>query len=404
MPAWAGKEPEKEQAAAPDPAKKVRPDVAKMVNGARDQIGKEDYKGALETLKPALAIADLTPYEQYLVNRLRGVALVGSGDLAGADPVQEKVVADPFMETADRLTLEHLMAQRWYDKPPLSQAVKWARHYFADGGTDDVMHTVIIQSLFKSNDLKATIDEINATLAAGETAGTKPSEARLVMLSECYRKTQDDAGHVAALERLVTLYPKPIYWRNLLANLERKPGFEDYMVLDTYRLRIITDTMDEADDFIDMAELALRAGYPADAKRSLDAGVAKGVLGGGKGGPKYETLRKRADSETEEDRKVLGQGDTRAEKAPDGNPLFSAGLNYVTHGKYDQGLPMMQAGLDRGGLKHPGQARLQYGEACVRAGRKDEALKNFALVKGEDGSADLARLWTLYLQGGQGGK
>ncbi len=391
----------KDAPAPPDPARKVRPEVAKAVNAARDQLRKEGFKDALEALKPAQAIADLTPYEGYLVRNTQALATIGTGDMAAADPLAEQVAGDSFESTEDRLTLERIMAQRWYDKPPLSQAVRWGRRFLADGGNDDTMHTIIIQSLFKANDWKGTIDELNQVIAAGDAAGKPPTEARLQMLTVCYSKAGDDTGHVGALERLVTLYPKPVYWHNLLANLERKEGFEDYAVLDTYRLRMATDTISDADDFIDWAKLALHAGYPAEAKRALDAGVAKGVLGGGKGGAAYDTLRKQADKATEEDRAALGQGDARVEKLPDGNGLFSSGMNYVSHERYDQGLPMMERGLQRGGLKHPELARLQIGEAYVRAGRKDDALKVFAEVKGSDGSGDLARLWTLFLKGGK---
>lgn len=388
----------KEQPAA-DPARQVRPDVAKAINAAREQLGRNAFQESLASLKPALALPDLKPYENLLLNRLQGVSLVGMGDMPAADAVQEKVIADPMLSAEDRKAVERMMAQRWYDKQPYAQAVKWARRLIADGGGDDTMNTVVIQSLFKSEDWKGTIDAIGQVLAADDAAGRKPAEGRLQMLSVCYTKVGDDQGHVAALERLVSLYPKPLYWHNLLANLERKEGFEDYAVIDVYRLREATGTVDTADDFIDWARLAMRAGYPAEARRALDAGVAKGVLGNGKGGAPYETLRKQADKASDEDRALLGQGDARVEKAADGNGLFSNGLNYTTHDRFDQGLPLMERGLDRGGLKHADLARLQLGEAYARAGRKDDALRTMATVKGKDGAGDLARLWTLYLQG-----
>ncbi len=113
----------------------------------------------------------------------------------------------------------------------------------------------------------------------------------------------------------------------------------------------------------------------------------------------YKRLRQAADSQTEEDRRQLGQGDARADKSKDGVALFSNGFNYVTHEKYDLGLPMIERGVERGGLKHVELARLELGIAYVLAGRKDDALRALAAVKGDDGSADLAHLWTLYLKG-----
>jgi tetratricopeptide (TPR) repeat protein len=380
-----------------DPALVVRPEVGKAINAARDLISKESFKDGLAALQPALTTPDLSPYEHFLVLRLQSVALLGSGDLAAADPLQEQVVANPRLGAEDRLSIDRLMAQRWYSKAPLTNSVKWGKRYFADGGHDDVVHTIIIQSLYQAGDCQGVIEAVNVANATTDAAGTAPTESRLQVLSACAQKVGDEAGHVAALERLVQLYPKPVYWNNLLANLERKPGFEDYVVLEVYRLRVATGAITDPEDFLDMAKMAQRAGYPAEARRALDAGVAVGAFGKGKDPSEYNALRPRIDAQAEEDRRVLGQGDTRAESAKDGNPLFSAGLNYVTHEKYDPGIAMMERGLARGGLKRPALARLQLGEAYVRAGRKAEALKALAEVQGTDGTADVARLWSFYL-------
>jgi hypothetical protein len=59
---------------------------------------------------------------------------------------------------------------------------------------------------------------------------------------------------------------------------------------------------------------------------------------------------------------------------------------------------MMEHGLQRGGLKRPALAQLELGIAYTLAGRKELADKAFNEVHGEDGTADLARLWRLYLK------
>ena len=330
---------------------------------------------------------------------LEAIALVGAGDVASADPLQEQVIGDPLMNAQDRVAVERLMAQAWYDKAPPSQAVKWGRRYLADGGKDDLVHTIVTQSLYKAGDYAAAVDALKAAVAANEAAGMHPPEVRLQMLASSQSQLKNDAAYVVTLEQLVRLYPKKDYWNSLLANVERKPGFEDYVILDVYRLRLATGSMKEAEDFTDMANLALRGGYPAEAKSALDAGIAAGLLGHGKGGAEFDKLRLRADAQAEEDRKALGQGDARVEQAKDGTGLFANGFNYVTHGRFDQGVPMMERGIARGGLKHPDLARLELGVAYALAGKKEPARAVFAQVTGTDGAADLARLWNLYLDG-----
>ncbi len=74
---------------------------------------------------------------------------------------------------------------------------------------------------------------------------------------------------------------------------------------------------------------------------------------------------------------------------------MKVGLNYVYEGKADKGLPLIDQGIKRGGLRRPDDAKLLYGEALLEAGQKTRAVAAFKDVKGTDGTADVARLWVL---------
>ena len=74
------------------------------------------------------------------------------------------------------------------------------------------------------------------------------------------------------------------------------------------------------------------------------------------------------------------------------------GANYVYEGNADKGIKMMEEGVKRGGLKRPEDAKLQLGEALIQAGQRGKAVNVLKDVKGTDGTADLARLWSLLAQ------
>ena len=69
-----------------------------------------------------------------------------------------------------------------------------------------------------------------------------------------------------------------------------------------------------------------------------------------------------------------------------------------SYGALDKGLPLMEQGLAKGGLKRPDDAKLHLGLTQALAGRKDDAKQTLAGVQGSDGAGDLARLWTVYLR------
>ena len=81
--------------------------------------------------------------------------------------------------------------------------------------------------------------------------------------------------------------------------------------------------------------------------------------------------------------------------AKDGNELVKVGLNYVYEGNADKGIALIEQGIKKGGLKRPEDAKLRLGEAQIHAGHKNRGVQTLKTVQGNDGTADLARLWIL---------
>ncbi|HEX6361617.1 MAG TPA: hypothetical protein VFZ93_01575, partial [Albitalea sp.] len=98
----------------------------------------------------------------------------------------------------------------------------------------------------------------------------------------------------------------------------------------------------------------------------------------------------------EEDRKGQAANIAEAQAARDGGALVDAGMNLVFAGEAPKGLQLMQQGLAKGSLKRPEDAKLHYAIAQILAGDVAKAQATLRTVGGTDGTADLARLWTLY--------
>ena len=198
-----------------------------------------------------------------------------------------------------------------------------------------------------------------------------------------------------ALERLVALYPTPEYWTDLIYRVMKKPGFSDRLLLDYYRLQFQNGKIEDGSDFVDMAELALLAGLPVEAKTAIDAGYAANLLGTGKEATKHKQLRDRVNKQAADDIKSLDAGEAAAKNAKTGIGMVNIGYNYVINGQYDKGLALMEQGIAKGGLKSPEEAKLHLGMAYLKAGKRDKATETLKSVQGRDGSADFARLWLL---------
>jgi hypothetical protein len=178
--------------------------------------------------------------------------------------------------------------------------------------------------------------------------------------------------------------------------VQKKPGFSDRLGVHVYRLRLATGNLSTANDYMEMAQLALQQGVPSEAKAVMDKGYAAGVLGKGPEAERQQRLRDLIQRSLDESLKNRAKDEADARAAKDGNDLVKVGLNYVYEGKADKGLPLIQQGIKKGGLKRPEDAKLRLGEAQLQAGHKQQGVTTLRTVQGNDGAADIARLWVLH--------
>jgi hypothetical protein len=237
--------------------------------------------------------------------------------------------------------------------------------------------------------------EATAAVASAEQAGQRPAEADLLRLADAQARTQNPAA-AATVEKLLALYPKKDYWFAVLGRLPRKPGFADRYALDVMRLKLASGTMSKTEDFMEMAQLALQAGYPAEAKRIVERGYAAGALGSGPEAERHKRLRDLALKQDSERSAAMAGLAAEAAAAKSGDALVPVGYGLVTMGEVDKGVAFIEQGLAKGGLKRPEDAKLRLGMAQLQSGNaKAKAQQTLRGVQGSDGSADIARLWVL---------
>jgi hypothetical protein len=259
------------------------------------------------------------------------------------------------------------------------------------------MRSLLLQSYYLTNDCGSVAKLVGNVL--DESSTRKPSEEDLQMMADCYRKQKDTAGEVATMEKLVVFYPKASYWTNLLARVQRKPGFSDRLALHVFRLRMETGNLSSADDYLEMAQLAIQAGLPAEAKQVVEKGYEKKILGTGPQADRHQRLRDLVDKSVADSTKNRSKDEAEALAAKEGNDLVKIGMNYTFEGKADKGIHLMEQGIKKGGLKRPEDAKLALGYAQVHAGQKARGVQTLKGVQGNDGTADIARLWALHSRG-----
>jgi len=396
--AWVAAQTPAPPVAADPAAKTLRPEVANAVNAAQEAARAGQKEQAEVKLREAAAVPNLSMFEQAVIERGRGSVSLSGRDWTQAIRSLEVVVASNQFSGADQLQMVELLAKLTYQEKDYLRAVSWLRRYQQEGGTDASLRDLLPQALYLANEFKAAAEEIETRVAADETAGRTPPEQNLRLLLSSYVQAKDDAGYVRTLERMAMSYPKPEYWSELLSRVTKQPGFSERLWLDVYRLRLAANLMRTTDEYVEMANLALNAGYPSEALRVIDRGLSLSLLGNGKDAANHAALRERASKAAEKDSADLARAESSARSAREGDALVNVGFAHVSAGAPNKGVPLMEQGVAKGNLRRADEARLHLGLALWQAGRKDDAVKVLADVKGNDGSAGLARVWSAFVR------
>lgn len=372
----------------------VRPEVGTPLQAAQNLIKAQKFKEALVKVHDAEAVPNKTASETYLIERMRIAAASGAGDMAAASKAYDALSGSGKISPADKLRMVESIAGGYYRNKEYAKAVEWAQRYARDGGNSAQMQTLLIQAQYLAGDTAGVTKELMADIQADEKAGKAPSEDRLKLLMNATAKQPEGSAYTFALERLVTYYPKKEYWAEMIAGVQRKPGFSDRFSLDIYRLMLASGGMVKANDYMEMTQLALQAGFAAEGKAAIDKGFAAGVLGTGAEADRQKRLRDLAVRKVDEARAEAPAKEAEALAAKDGTALVTVGFNQALSGQAATGVALIEKGIAKGGLKRPEDAKLRLGQAMVLAG-DPKAANVLRGVTGADGTADLARMWII---------
>ena len=174
---------------------------------------------------------------------------------------------------------------------------------------------------------------------------------------------------------MTSAYPKPENWAALLHQMVVKPGFPaTHLGLGIFRLQAATGGLTKADQYIAFAETAMRAGLLAEAKAVLDKSYAGGVLGTGPEADRQGRLRDMVKHKLEANQAGLANAEAEAGKQPTGSALVAAGINAYGYGQYEKAINLVQAGIAKGGLANPDDAKLHLGVVELAAGKEGQGV------------------------------
>jgi len=350
----------------------IRPEVAKSLQAAQDALkaGQLDSALALSQQVAALQAKNFPLAVSTLENLIQ--------EMPESTPAAQK-----------RTLIESLLnaSQQAQDFPKL---VDWARIYLKLEGSNPSVRPVLIQTLSVLKRHDEVVQEMKEKMRLDEQAKVKTPESELRMLALSQRQLKDDTGYNNTLKRLLQNYPSKAYWAEMIPRLARQATFNPRFDLDLYRLLELTGNIEDAIEYVDMANLALKAGLPAEAMRVVEQAYAKGLLGKGSDAANHQKLRQQIQLRLTEDEKAMP---SLEKSARDANALASLADVYAAQQKWEQSQAHYSKALAMGGLRREAETRLHAGIALFKLGQKEQAHSMWDSVQGDATAVELAQLW-----------
>jgi tetratricopeptide (TPR) repeat protein len=370
--------------------------LAKPLKEAHDDLNAKKYADAIAKLREAEGMAGKTPYDQHLINDMLGFAYARTQNYAEAAKAWEAELDDGITPQSEIPTRVRQLAEANYQIKNYDKAIEFGNRAIKGGFADEELRTLVGQAYYLKGDWKNTLRFEEGLVDDKIKNGQTPkNESLQLVLSACV-KLSDSACETRALEKIVTYYPKPDYWYQLLYTMRQQTSGNEANLLQTYRLMSEVDVLRSPEDYSEMAQLALEQGSPGEAQHILEKGIAKGVFTDARAKAKNQRLLESAKKAAATDQASLQRIEKEADAAPTGAKNVGLGLAYLGYGQYDKAAEAISKGIAKGGLRNESEARLLLGIAQLKAGHKEDATKAFHAVKGDPSLERLANLWSLH--------
>jgi hypothetical protein len=374
---------------------KVSPAIAKTLQSAQNASKARRWAQCLADLATAEGTPGKSAYDTFIINELKAFCALSSNDIAKATQAYEENLASPF--AADRIAQRTRdLAKIYFNARNYAKTIEIGRNAIRSGYADQDTYLVIAQSYFQQNDFKNARDFTGNWIRDIERRGQRPRENAIQILVTSCMRLKDEACTSAGFEKLVTYYPNPAGWANLMQSLFATRN--DAAAFNAYRLATEVGAMRTGGDYTEMAQRALEKGLPGEAQSTLEAAFARKVFTEKRDIDRNTRLLNVAKERAVADRAGLAKQDRDAAAGKSADADLRVGQAFMSYGQYANAVTAIQRAISKGNATDPAEAQLVLGIAQLKAGNKAEATKAFRAVKGDPDLQRVAKLWSLRAQ------
>jgi TolA-binding protein len=390
--------PASAQSAACTGGGKISKQIAIPMIAAQDAMKAKKWQESLNKLKEAEAQPGAkSAFDQFHITEIRGYVYTSLHQDADAARELEAGLNSPCMAEAKKperikTLLNYFIRLRNYPKATDygNRAVKLSN--------DPEIKILLAQAYYQSGNNKEAIRIMNDTLESGGRA----KENDLLLIRAACDKAGDNNCVTRVFEKLVLNYPKTEYWSNLMDSLIKGDN-NDIQQLNVFRLSNQVNVMKRADQYKEMAQLAIDEQLACEAQAILEQGFTKKVFVDKRDVDVNTRLLGTAKTKCVTEKAAVASADAAAKSAASGDASVLVGAQYLASGDAAKAVEALQRGITKGGIAKGApnealkvdEANILLGIAQLKVNNKAEAAKAFKNVKRDQTMTRIARLWAL---------
>jgi len=381
-------------------ATKMSKNMEKPMNAAQKAREQHNWEEMVaQALAADAAQPDKTEFDKFWVHELEGVAYANLKKYPDAVRELDASLNSPCMNEADKPVRLKLLMQLAYQAKDYDKAIDYGNKIYQPGAGDPDVGVYLANAYYVKDDYANARKVMTDVVSSMEAAGKTPDEQTYRILQSSCLALKDDKCVVDLIEKLVTHYPKPTYWENLIDALLRTSN-NDRELLNILRLSDGVQVMKDPGEYIEMAQLATGQGLPGEAQGIIEKGFQKGVFADAKEKEHANRVLADAKQAVTLDKSTLEKQDVAARAKSTGDADVKLGAAYLSYGQNDKAIEALQRGMGKSGVKNPDEAGILLGIAYLRSNNKPEAIKAFQAVNKDPMMTHLAKLWLLSAQQG----
>ena len=381
---------------------KVSKQIAKPMAAAQDAMKTRKWQEVLNKTREAEGIAGAkSQTDLYWMSEFRGYAYHELKQPAEAARELENALNNPCMPEAKKAERYRSLVGLYSSLRNYPKAIDFGNRALKLSRDPETM-VAVSQAYYQSGNNKDAARVMQELMASFKAQGKQPKEQQLLLVQSACSKAGDNACVAKVFEELVSYYPKPDYWSQLLTAIT-KLDTDDIQKLNVMRLSAQVNVMKNPEEFKEMAQLALEDKLAGEAQSVLEQGFSKKIFVTERDVSVNTRLLAAAKKEGEVDKASLAKREADARAAATGDAAVKVGAQYLGYGDAVKAADLLQKGIAKGGIakgdpkekQRVDEANILLGIAHLRNNNKAEAAKAFRSVKQDPTMVRIAKLWLL---------